>query len=90
MTVATGAEGWRGPSTASHVESCGIDQHYAHNEATCVTCTVLSLHACGTPVYTPPTVVVAVPSETAPTLPTLLPARNDTPAHPPRAPPQLG
>jgi hypothetical protein len=29
---------------AAHVESKGVSLHHAHNEATCVTCRVLSLH----------------------------------------------
>lgn len=47
LLIAVGTEGMHGASAASHIERSGIDQHYAHNEATCIACTVLSLHARG-------------------------------------------
>ena len=40
-------------SVISHTERSGIDLHRGHNEATCATCAVLSLHANVNPVASP-------------------------------------
>jgi hypothetical protein len=90
LLAVTGTEGVRGPSTASHVERYGVDQHYAHFEATCVACTVLSLHARGEASQIPislPTALFGDPPVTA--LAAVI-VRRDTKENPSRAPPLLG
>lgn len=40
-----------GIGAPSHVEAAGINQHYAHNEATCVACTMAALSVVASPPF---------------------------------------
>ena len=88
LLVAAGTEGIQGPSAAPHIERSGISQHYAHNEATCVSCTVLSMHARQEAAYVPLPVLAAFPQEAPSPAPTRVVAQQWTRDHPSRAPPQ--
>ncbi|MEO9034299.1 MAG: hypothetical protein ABI442_02250 [Gemmatimonadaceae bacterium] len=44
MAIAPLAEGRQGKSMSAHVESGTTKGHYAHNEATCVSCQARSMH----------------------------------------------
>lgn len=90
LLLAVGTEGNHGPSAMSHVERSGIDQHYAHNEATCVSCTVLSMHARGERPSTLLPVVAVYSDDTPQRTPAAVISAQGASDHLSRAPPHVG
>lgn len=86
LTLASLDDGRRGRSWASHVDAGGTSQHYAHDDATCVSCQVQSLYGAASRAAPP-----ELPDAARPQAPAALvarpPARSFTPHASPRAPP---
>jgi hypothetical protein len=89
LLAATGTEGGRGPSATPHIERYGVNQHYAHFEATCTACIVLSLHARGEVSHIPVPLLAVLPGDAPAAEPTAVIVHRNTRENPSRAPPTL-